>query len=828
MKTKLTNNQILGLILLPVSMVIYHYVPQTRGNLEGASLINFAIAIIYFFLSFADRPKGTNFFKFVRPRLNWHILLSLLLVSCFTLNKDMHVFALTPLWVKVLLVATLASFILIAMEGLIPGWLAKASSFVFGVGILLFIYYTIALVPLFPIAIIGLILLGISMHLLVPLILLIVSIASVFSTKCENAKQSYVLSGFVTGFLCIILYIGLFINHSNTIKSVQRDLVLNEDKSLPEWVSYAQNCTSEFWTKRVIGRGLLYQEISGDWWGFGFNTGSYSEIKEHDPLVATAALFTEPLPLTNQEQVQILSASAGTRHYAYEKLWSGRDLHVSKEVTDVRVYPDYRMAYFEKTFWITNTHQWERSQQEALFTFNLPDGAVASSLSLWIDGKEEKSRLTTRKKATNAYKTIVGKERRDPVVLHWQEGNRLTATIFPCTPHEPRRVKIGVTVPLRQSNDRLWFSNMKVLGPDNSKAEEIIHVKVVGEDKDIDMPRFFKEEQANQFIYSGTLKDEWACSFSANELSDKLFTFNNKSWQLRPLKYKSRVKPEAIYLDINKQWRKNEVKQILRQTGNIPVYTYNGKMIQLNKNNMDQVLKGLMEKSFSLFPVFEIADPTSALLISKGYHNSPIPSELKGSRFHKQLLNYMSAYNKPIATLVIDGQKSPYITALEQYKIIECNRFSIEQAEGTNVESWYKSLLNYKGSVNLPMSEMAIVQVERNNDSDKQEAAAPSHLLRLYNYHALMQEAGHLFLQKDAQIPEEIYSLCNEAFIVTPVSSLIVLETLKDYERFGIDESENSLRNANLNDSGAVPEPGEWALIIILGVVICTVYIKYR
>ncbi len=34
-------------------------------------------------------------------------------------------------------------------------------------------------------------------------------------------------------------------------------------------------------------------------------------------------------------------------------------------------------------------------QQEAVHFFYLPEGAVATSLSLWIDGVEEKSRLTT-------------------------------------------------------------------------------------------------------------------------------------------------------------------------------------------------------------------------------------------------------------------------------------------------------------------------------------------------------------------------------------------------------------------------------------------------
>jgi hypothetical protein len=53
------------------------------------------------------------------------------------------------------------------------------------------------------------------------------------------------------------------------------------------------------------------------------------------------------------------------------------------------------------------------------------------------------------------------------------------------------------------------------------------------------------------------------------------------------------------------------------------------------------------------------------------------------------------------------------------------------------------------------------------------------------------------------------------AHIVSPVSSLIVLETQKDYDRFNIKDSKESLQNASHKKSGAVPEPHEWALIVL-------------
>ena len=85
-----------------------------------------------------------------------------------------------------------------------------------------------------------------------------------------------------------------------------------------------------------------------------------------------------------------------------------------------------------------------------------------------------------------------------------------------------------------------------------------------------------------------------------------------------------------------------------------------------------------------------------------------------------------------------------------------------------------------------------------------------------------------MLLTNSELIPEEVYDLCDEAYIVSPVSSLIVLETQKDYERFDIDESVNSLKNANLKDSGAVPEPHEWALIAVVLAIITLVYFKFK
>jgi XrtN system VIT domain protein len=105
---------------------------------------------------------------------------------------------------------------------------------------------------------------------------------------------------------------------------------------------------------------------------------------------------------------------------------------------------------------------------------------------------------------------------------------------------------------------------------------------------------------------------------------------------------------------------------------------------------------------------------------------------------------------------------------------------------------------------------------------------APDHLLRLYAYNKIMQELGKDYLNKEYAFNQHLISMANEAYVVSPVSSLVVLETKKDYDRFGIEENKNSLKNASMESSGAVPEPHEWALILVFVGIGIFVFVKSK
>ncbi|MES2454632.1 MAG: XrtN system VIT domain-containing protein [Bacteroidota bacterium] len=808
-----------GIILILVSSgVLALDLSVSHQNNSAAFMINYLISIGYT-VAVLVRAFSLHGWRIAQSKLSYTgLLLILWFTSAFALNLEMNVFDDSVTWLTVWIILASIVFIFATQWADLPAKWNNLVFFLLGAALLLFIYYAIYILPLYVLSAVALVALGISMHTFIPLFLSLVSIVLVIRAVRQNKALLYpVICGLAWPVIlgaCFLLSWG---SQNAKINYLVNQNTLEEGK-LPAWIYVSQHLEPSFLTERILKSGLVYQEanLSGNlFWG-DMPSRSFDERKQHDPLVVMATLFFERPALDEKDRIHILKAMYQSRHQAQERLWSGDFLETKSVISNVKLFPAYRIAYTEKILSIRNIAPMSWSQQEAVYTFHLSEGAVVSSLSLWIEGVEEKSRLTTKSKADSAYKQVVGVESRDPSVVHWQEGNTITVRVFPCTTEEDRRFKIGITSPLAKKGDRLLYQNVFFDGPSATGAAETLQLSTEGPAPDLQMPSAFEQSGKGVYRAERSYSPDLELSCKAPVLTRSGFSFGGAAYQSEDYteKYKA-FDPQQVYLDLNGSWSATEFESLFQLLSSKKVYVYDGELVRLSAKNKTELFQRLSRQSFSLFPIQEIHHPESALLISKSSAEAPNLSDLEGSAFGKELTSYMKS-PKQIAFYNLGTDLSPYLNALKELRVL--NYSSGNMVRLNNLLKTKRFIENQEDdrTVVIETAGLLIRKVDslQQVDSPPQVGKAPDHLLRLFAYNDIMKKVGPNFFSKNYVQPDLIAE-AEQGYIVSPVSSMIVLETQKDYERFDIEENKNSLKNASMKSSGAVPEPEEWVLMIL-------------
>lgn len=435
----------------------------------------------------------------------------------------------------------------------------------------------------------------------------------------------------------------------------------------------------------------------------------------------------------------------------------------------------------------------ERSaaQEEAIYTFHLPEGGVVSSLSLWINGKEEKGLLTTKEKAATAYRTIVGVESRDPSVVHWQEGNTVSVRVFPVMAGKSRVFKIGITAPLQKRSDKLIYDNIYFDGPTALSADEDVALNFDAKQKTHIQPASFNSTDEQHYTRSGNYDADWSIDLPYEGLSPKGFSYNGYTYTLSPYHpERSVVKISDVYLDVNRSWTKNEFDEVYARVKHKNVYVFHHNLLRININNKDRLFKQLSTLQFSLFPLYEIKDVPGTLVISKSTSASPDFNDLAGSAFLHKTKAYLGSSAR-IKLFHLGPTLSPYLKTLLEYRVFDFEQGNLQLLQDLMAKNMFALNKEDSNHVVIYTADLTI-----RASSGEIFSTAPDHLMRLYAYNHIMQNAGKKLLDS---IPEEdvLVAEARTAGIVTPLSSLIVLETQQDYDRFDIQQSKDSLGNAS-------------------------------
>jgi XrtN system VIT domain protein len=812
---------ILGLAFLVFSLFIFGITANEYSVdnevFTGMFFANFGITWIYYIVLIINNKQVTGrYFKFSNFTHNV-LLLQLFNISAYSLNRTIPVFDLSTDWLVAFLIISNACLVLhVLLKNYESNFLNHFIVAISTAALTFHLYESIYIMPVYPIALFSFWFFGVPVHAFVP-IFFVITFGMVLYNFIEKARSSWLiitLSATFTIALITVVSVRFYTINESILENFHTENEPYNDSDLPNWVNTSQTLKKDWITERVLKSGIVYANANTFWggsWMNGFNT---DERIKHDPLIMIASVFSEELSIQEQDRLKIFRSMYDERHRTERKLWSGESLSTSDIVTNVELFPDYRMAYTEKTFKIHNSqiNTW-RTKEEAFYTFYLPEGSVVTSAALWVEGTERPAYLTTKSKADSAYKKIVGVERRDPLLLHWQEGNRVTVRVFPCTPTEDRQFKIGVTTPLKKEGEQLIYQNIDFEGPYWKDARESINIVSESNLEGFSASLFFKQDGMMR-RYSGKYKSDWSLQFDATPLSKKAFSFNGRAFQLTSNEEESDLfDPSFVYLDINAGWTKTEFNELWAALRDKEIFVHsNHKMERLHEANRMNLFEQLQAKNFTLFPFYKIKSSDRVLVVSKYNQLTPTLSDLEKTPFMEKTTAFFQKKEFPLRVFNLHENISPYLRTLQELRSIQLETGSkdallkyLKEAEFPRNQEGQRTIVNHYADFQI--QEIPADSVQTNN--------APDHLMRLFTYNDVLKRVGkHYFNKKELE--NELVALAEEAHVVTPISSLVVLETQADYDRFNIKKNKNGLGNASIGNSGAVPEPHEWLLILLV------------
>jgi len=217
----------------------------------------------------------------------------------------------------------------------------------------------------------------------------------------------------------------------------------------------------------------------------------------------------------------------------------------------------------------------------------------------------------------------------------------------------------------------------------------------------------------------------------------------------------------------------------------------------------------LHEQQFSLFPLYLINDVSHSLLVTKEAASFMGIDELKESPFLEKTKTFLSK-NDRVNVFNLGDDLSLYIRSLQEFRLFRYDTGDADILIHHLKNGQFPEDREDDQQVIIHKTDMVIEKTPLLKENN-----GPDHVMRLFSYNHIMQKLGKGLLF-NRPIEDSLVQEARKAYVVTPVSSMVVLETQKDYDRFGINDNINSLGNAALTSKGAAPEPHEWVLIVIV------------
>ena len=186
---------------------------------------------------------------------------------------------------------------------------------------------------------------------------------------------------------------------------------------------------------------------------------------------------------------------------------------------------------------------------------------------------------------------------------------------------------------------------------------------------------------------------------------------------------------------------------------------------------------------------------------------------MKKSAYADRLKEYVKANKEPVLVASIGEEISPIYRTMNELRLINYLPIDNGSLKNALMKGSFNMVSEDENSIYLRECNMLITK--RDTNDIVQSDGAPDHLMRLFAYNDIVRKVGKDYFNSE-QYENELFREAEEAYVLSPVTSLIVLESEADYKRMGIDKNKNTLGNAEIMEGGSVPEPHEWVLITLV------------
>ena len=568
--------------------------------------------------------------------------------------------------------------------------------------------------------------------------------------------------------------------------------------------------------------------------GFGSGTAAVGDLPinnhvSHKKLNQLYFRVTGKIPHRISSHSFITGARAHSREMSRRWTWDSdigdqeigdkqEDLLLVSSQFDSKLDADPAIAYSEWVMEFENNHQFQN--REARMEILLPDQAVVSRLTLWVNGEEREAAFAKTSKVKSAYKNIV-RQNRDPVLVTWSAKNRIFVQCFPVLPQKRMKIRIGISspMPLSQDKSKAYFYPPQILASNYYRSPSLKHDIWLEAKQKFAEPtlKILKIEQSatNHSLRGSLLHQDMTQSFRAELPRADLNEFwgrdlhDEQKLITSKIRYGSPFKRQKFFVLIDGSTSLAKEKQALASTlkklitnPNFQIYIASDELIKVNRYSDfdDYSFEGGYDNLHALNQLIELTDQQSSIIWLHGPQPYELSSSSKLNQYQKRrglvpIRNFQ--FNEGANKVIQEIKSSPHysnLAASNRAELIALFELMLKPSE------W-------------PVFERQFVDAE---SYPKTAPQASSHLCRLM----VSDEVNQTYFS-DRSDHDKMASKAALYQLVTPLSGAVVLETQAQYDAAGLEAVDPST-------VPTVPEPETWALIIILSLLLIYYHFKNK